>query len=611
MPVNATMFDELPLAEQVACYVAYAMYDPARVYFRFVSASTLPLTILLALAVACVVIGSFATVAMPQNALDPNEDAENPKWDPSDRDHSTYLRSTILDLEVLQMDRISLKYTVLVPVLAASVLCTIYYVIQHYLLAVILRYLQYYVGVVSVPATYLTFDYLTVALRRKLLYYTGRDLSSTSRFRLTISQDPKHHTYPLGPLELTTIEGNPIFLLSTTKERSDLKTLKRHYRQHGIRFLPLSHIDSANQKYNYVFDYANISSAIASVTVCGLIYKYSTPSNWILSNVLGVNFAIFGIQNLRLSNFKIAVLLLVGLFIYDIYFVFKTDIMVTVANGLEAPIKLAVPRQPDYFRNNRHGFESSLWALLDLVSNTSASSLAKLPTVMLGLGDIVVPGSYVALCLRFDLYKHHQGPKRFAFHHLNPYSKVYFWTSLFGYALGLVITVVVLQWFGTGQPALLYIVPCVLSSVLVMGAIRGDIIQLWSYTEEIPGVPAARDSEEAEDVQVPAFAAFEYSDDEKDISFDADDIDSDEDIDMISENLDLSHDDETDLDAFVNTRIYLMQSDSDDDTFLIESESELDEEIDSFSNDVYLVSQTEIAILHRDKKNEPRVWYED
>lgn len=611
MPVNVTMFDELPLAEQVACYVAYAIYDPSRLYFKFVSASTLPLIVLLALAVACVVIGSYATVAMPRNALDPNEDTDNPKWDPSDRDHSTYLRSTILDLEILQMDRISLKYAVLVPVLAAAVLCTMYYVIQRYLLAVILHYLQYYVGVVSVPATYLTFDYLTVALRRKLLFYTGKNLSSPSRFRLTISQDPKHHTYPLGQLELTAIEGNPIFLLSTAKERSDLKMLKRHYRHHGIRFLPMNHIDSANQKFNYVFDYANITSAIASVTVCGLIYKYSTPSNWILSNVLGVNFAIFGIQKLRLSNFKIAVLLLVGLFIYDVYFVFKTDIMVTVANGLEAPIKLAVPRQPDYFKTNRGGFEGSLWALLNFVSNTNASALAKLPTVILGLGDIVVPGSYVALCLRFDLHKHHQSRKRFAFHHLNPFSKVYFWTSVFGYALGLVITVVVLQWSGTGQPALLYIVPCVLGSVWVMGAIRGDITHLWSYTEELPSLPAARDTVEAQEVQVLAFDAFDDSDDERDISFDADDIDSDDEFDIISDNLDSSHDDETDLDAFVNTRIYLMQSDSDDDTFLIESESELDDEIDSFSHDVYLVSQTEIAILHSDKRNEPRVWYED
>ena len=42
---------------------------------------------------------------------------------------------------------------------------------------------------------------------------------------------------------------------------------------------------------------------------------------------------------ISLDSIKVGCLLLGGLFIYDIFWVFGTDVMVTVAKGLEAPIK--------------------------------------------------------------------------------------------------------------------------------------------------------------------------------------------------------------------------------------------------------------------------------
>lgn len=42
---------------------------------------------------------------------------------------------------------------------------------------------------------------------------------------------------------------------------------------------------------------------------------------------------------ISLDSIKVGCLLLVGLFVYDIFWVFGTDVMVTVAKGLEAPIK--------------------------------------------------------------------------------------------------------------------------------------------------------------------------------------------------------------------------------------------------------------------------------
>lgn len=64
------------------------------------------------------------------------------------------------------------------------------------------------------------------------------------------------------------------------------------------------------------------------------------------------------------------------LFFYDIFWVYGTDVMVTVAKKLDIPIKLLFP-----YLNNE-GVEKFS---------------------MLGLGDIVIPGIFVALCLKFDI----------------------------------------------------------------------------------------------------------------------------------------------------------------------------------------------------------------
>ena len=66
------------------------------------------------------------------------------------------------------------------------------------------------------------------------------------------------------------------------------------------------------------------------------------------------------------------------LFFYDIFFVFGTDVMLTVAKNIDAPIKLQFPR--------------------DLTTVPPQYSI-------LGLGDIVIPGIFVSLCLRFDFLK--------------------------------------------------------------------------------------------------------------------------------------------------------------------------------------------------------------
>ncbi|XP_010782065.1 minor histocompatibility antigen H13-like, partial [Notothenia coriiceps] len=144
--------------------------------------------------------------------------------------------------------------------------------------------------------------------------------------------------------------------------------------------------------------------------------------HWIANNLFGLAFALNGVELLHLNNVSTGCILLGGLFVYDVFWVFGTNVMVTVAKSFEAPIKLVFPQ--------------------DLLERgLDASNFA-----MLGLGDIVIPGIFIALLLRFDVS-------------LKKQSKTYFYSSFLAYIFGLGLTIFVMHTFKHAQPALLYLVP--------------------------------------------------------------------------------------------------------------------------------------------------------
>ena len=89
---------------------------------------------------------------------------------------------------------------------------------------------------------------------------------------------------------------------------------------------------------------------------------------------------------------------------------------------------------------------------------------------MLGLGDIVIPGIFIALLLRFDLS-------------LKRRSNFYFNVTFLAYFLGLLATILVMHLYRHAQPALLYLVPACLGTPLALALVRGDIVALFKYED--------------------------------------------------------------------------------------------------------------------------------
>lgn len=185
---------------------------------------------------------------------------------------------------------------------------------------------------------------------------------------------------------------------------------------------------------------ANIFIGAAAIAV-GFVYFQSR--NWIANNTLAFAIAIVGIEAIQLKTYAVSAILLCGLFLYDVFWVFGTDVMVTVAKGIDGPIKLVFPQT--------------------IFGDHDAKT-------MLGLGDIVIPGFFISQMFRFSCAIGRRG--------------FYYHVAMAAYFLSLVNTMVVMVVFRHAQPALLYIVPWLLISTLLVAAMRGDLMKLLTFDQE-------------------------------------------------------------------------------------------------------------------------------
>ncbi|KAI1819501.1 signal peptide peptidase-domain-containing protein [Xylaria intraflava] len=293
-------------------------------------------------------------------------------------------------------------------------------------------------------------------------------------------------------------------LLSKVKFPDRINALLWEIRHHvlenwTIRFVLHGIIDEKTQ--------VTFSDFCGAAIAVGVIFFYHANASTPISNFMGYAFSYTSINMISPTTFTTGSLFLFGLFLYDIVMVFYTPYMVTVATKIDAPIKLV--------------FEGPERAS------------------MLGLGDIVIPGMFIALCLRFDHYMYYYRQRKLKEvelqtddmssgqlvttkksqrmvvkpEYVNPtgqwgdrywatklskvfspdatpslkasaFPRPYFYAAIAGYLLAMIVTLVMLLTFQHAQPALLYLVPGVVIAVWATGAVRGEIREMYEYTED-------------------------------------------------------------------------------------------------------------------------------
>lgn len=490
---------------------------------------------LLLSAIFPIITASFASLSRPSSAAPRKKKStsESEELDDSESD------------AVQKVESLSPSDALIFPVLAGCTLTGLYFLIKWLGDAALLNLiLGWYFGLMGIGFLYKFFrDGLTVL--RGVLF------PSTYAFNGHIYRiDAKKQCFTsLTPLSKVYAKHSPLpgffsaLPLPTIIDSVLWKTRQLLHAKYNLAMRLPSFLTKTRKPLKLTISTIDVLAATASVAITAYHTLISKP--WPLTNILGFSFCYLALQLTSPTTAWTGTLILSALFFYDIYFVFFTSAMVTVATKLDVPIKLLFPR-PD----------SCIYPIG--VSDTSEAMKTyllckgkKRAMAMLGLGDIVIPGLMIGLALRFDLYMFYlrkqekridenEGRDLVRKHEFMPvvgawgerlwtsrsvlrktlttttkpavgpkldgtpqnsdvharilavydaltsrsFPKPYFYATLAGYVLGLITTVLVMQFAQHAQPALLYLCPGVLGGIWGCAWLRGEFGLLWEYAEE-------------------------------------------------------------------------------------------------------------------------------
>ncbi|KAL4141088.1 hypothetical protein PRNP1_014210 [Phytophthora ramorum] len=218
-------------------------------------------------------------------------------------------------------------------------------------------------------------------------------------------------------------------------------------------------------------DTARLSEILAFLPSCALavVWYLHRRTYWALQDMMGISLCFVFLSTVQLPNLKVATVLLTLAFCYDVFFVFLSPIffgssvMEDVATG--GPAAYTKSGYPGVDYCERYPQYPAC------VDPEPMPMLLVLPRVldwsggvsMLGLGDIILPGMLLSFSLRFD---YSQGTN-------------YFQLLAVGYAAGLALANIAVMVTEMGQPALMYLVPTTLGTLIAVSKRNGDFRSMW------------------------------------------------------------------------------------------------------------------------------------
>lgn len=438
--------------------------------------------------------GAHASLSRPASAAKPDKKTKE-STDSEDEDEN--------EEKIQKMEGLSNSDAIVLPITAGLVLAGLYFLIMKYgadIINLVMGWYFSFVGVYSVAKLANDALNIGVGLVFPTYYANGGSLwKVVGSKRKAIRQDDESQS-----------RDSPVprrfFALPLPQAlKSVLWTLRGTLKQKYTVTAFIQTMVDVRAKLTII----NMISALSGIGT--IIYVNTVSKPWFLTNLQGFAVSYSALQLMSPTTFATGNLILGALFCYDIWAVFFTPLMVTVAKNLDQPIKLVFPR-PD---------EPSATPGEPPVRSFS----------MLGLGDVVLPGIMIGLALRFDLHLYYlrkqskvqktsvdsSGETKYEdFIEKAPYvsatghwadrfwtfwlpkkslppqlrssfPKPYFTASMIGYLFGMLTTLGVMSVFQHAQPALLYLVPGVLVSLWCTALVRREVKLMWEFTEALTG----------------------------------------------------------------------------------------------------------------------------
>ena len=181
-----------------------------------------------------------------------------------------------------------------------------------------------------------------------------------------------------------------------------------------------------------------------------LVSLYFYLKNWQLNNIMAFGLVFYILSFLLIKNFLVCFTFLIGIFLYDTFWVFYShkiftdNVMLTVATKIDLPIKLEMP--------------------ILFSSNPLKNCM------LLGLGDLALPGMVIKYCKRYDDLSKKLKRKKGGYYKL----------CFILYICSVFSAMVAVYVFDSGQPVLFYISPAFIVGLLFRAFKKGELKDFWN-----------------------------------------------------------------------------------------------------------------------------------
>lgn len=145
------------------------------------------------------------------------------------------------------------------------------------------------------------------------------------------------------------------------------------------------------------------------VLALSIVCVWVMTGHWLLMDAMGMGLCVAFIAFVRLPSLKVSTLLLTGLLLYDVFwvffssYIFSANVMVKVATRpAENPVGMVARKFNLAMAKEAPKLNLPGKLVFPSMQNNGHFS-------MLGLGDIVMPGLLLCFVLRYDAYKKAQG----------------------------------------------------------------------------------------------------------------------------------------------------------------------------------------------------------
>ena len=191
-----------------------------------------------------------------------------------------------------------------------------------------------------------------------------------------------------------------------------------------------------------------IYDIVSLVSSFGLVVIYFATRYWFMNNIIAFGLCFTILSLILMKSFRTCFVFLFSVFVYDTFWVFYSNkvftgnVMEAAATRLILPIKIE---------------------MIVLFSQNPMKNC-----LLLGLGDIVIPGMVVKYCHRLDKYSIKNKGKG-----------GYFKLSLILYLISVCLAEIMMFVFSHGQPVLFYISPIFIVGLMVKAYCNKELGDFW------------------------------------------------------------------------------------------------------------------------------------